>query len=121
MGDGAGPEADGFTVMPDGVGNAARRIQGSCQIAVEIGLIRQLGKCLADEVDRDLRPAEMIRHHAEQIERVGLTGPLLQNLAINGFGLRQIAGLMQLKGVFEGGAKFVKATPGNFYDHYTNC
>ncbi len=65
--DGTGFQANGGAEMRDGLGNAAGGVQSGRQIAVEIRLVRQLGDGLADHLNGEFRPAQLIGHHAQQV------------------------------------------------------
>jgi hypothetical protein len=57
----------------------------------------------ADERFGRLRVASLMRQHAEQVQGVGIVRIAGENLAVEPFGLRQAAGLVQRGGVFQAG------------------
>ena len=91
-----GFEADGFLIMAYRLGQPASRLQSITQIAVEGGIPRLERDRPADVLDRYIVLAHLVGDHAQQMPGVGMIRIHLQDLAIDRFGLLQVAQLMVL-------------------------
>ena len=80
-------EPDGVPIMRLCLTHAAKRAQGGAKIAMEIRDHTVAGDCLADEINRELVVAALVRHDTEEMQAIGVVGVDGKDLAIETLGL----------------------------------